>query len=117
LRGVVYLILAESNENNFYTKGVFFKRVFQEKRFIKMVRYKNTAPLPVTGKALTADCGAREMKPLQVKVEKKLYDAAFAAARNNRRTMREVITWALREYVFMHNPGEAARMGIYAAVK
>lgn len=55
-----------------------------------------------------------ELYPVQVRIDVGLVHAAQKEAMAQNRSLREVVEWALREYVYASNPRQAAKMGIFA---
>lgn len=59
----------------------------------------------------------KKLYPVQVKIDEELVVAARREAKLQRRSLTELVDWALREFIFVSNPNAAAKLGIHADAK
>jgi hypothetical protein len=72
--------------------------------------------IPV-GKSQIALPDAHEMRPFTAHIDKKLYAAVQEIAKAQRRSVREIVEWGMKQFLFASNPNLAAKLGIHAAAE
>lgn len=84
-------------------------------RFPKSLQNPN--PLPVQATTKVALDPIKKKHSMTAHIEENLYEAVLREAKVQRRSVREIVEWGMKEFLFNANPRAAAKLGIHAVAE